>query len=655
MRGTLRTHADPDHPILACLAAGNFEQGVRCHAALADPAPPDDLWAGQCLVLLGRRVEGLTLLLRARARGQEDAGALAAVAQRFGGEVARATELLAGLCAPRLSPFGRAVADRERGLLRLHAGCPREALAPLQRAWETAVTDAVARRFLGSFSAALGLGLAELGRDAAAAEYVGLALADASPPQRAALLWVRVLSGVQSGQFGQAERDLGDLAALPATPGAAPLLHYARGMLAHTRGLDAEAAGHYRAAADAAREAGQPETEFYARLRLSALATAQDELGAARQQLARAGALASGERMAAFLALRRGAWQVRGHDPQARATLEQARRGFETLQLERELGLTHLQLAEAELRGGGAGAAVAGEHLTRAADLRHALGSGTVLAAELRGLPGVYAYLRGVGHSPGSPYLGVLWSDVQALEDHLPAELALTTLGRAGLALGGQRVRLNVGLPRTALLLAFLLDHGEASLETLQTHVFEDQAPRQARDYLHVARNALSKRLPLQVPFDRVRRVYSLRPCGVRLCWDVQELRQALRLGGETGLRRALGLYAGPFLPGSDSAWAAQVREDLEWSLLRLGLDTLEALRGRGEFAACVGLAQRLLEIQPLDVGISTLLVCALHALRGSSAARQELARVLQVFQRELGEVPEPLLALHRDTWASAN
>ncbi|MBB5235887.1 DNA-binding SARP family transcriptional activator [Deinococcus budaensis] len=654
MRGTLRRHADPDHPVLACLAAGDFEQGLRRHAALAHPTPTDDLWAGQCLVLLQRRLEGLTLLLRARARGEEDAGALAAVAYRFGGEVERAAELLAGLHPARLSAFGRAVADRELGLGRLHAGRPREALGPLRRAWETAVTDAVAGRFLGSFSAALGLALAELGQDAAAAEHVGQALAAASPPQRAALLWVRMLSAVQSGQFAQAQRDLDDLAALPATPDAAPLLHYGRGVLAHTRGLGSEAAEHYCASAAAAREAGQPETEFYARLRLSALATARGDLGAARQQLARAGALASGERMAASLALRRGAWQVRGHDPQARATLERARRGFETLQLERELGLTHLQLAEAAVRGGDPDAA--GAHLARAADLRHALGSGTVLAAELRELPAAYGYLRGAGHPSASPYLGVLWSDVQALEVHLPAELTLSTLGRAGLTLEGQRVRLNVGLPRTALLLAFLLDHGEASLETLQTQVFGDHAPRQARDYLHVARNALGKRLPqLQVPFDRARRVYSLRPCGVRLCWDVQELRQALGLGGETGLRRALGLYAGPFLPESESSWAAQLREELEWSLLRSGLETLETLRGRGEYAACVGLAQRLLEIQPLDVGISTLLVQVFHALRGHAAARQELARVSQVFQRELGEVPEPLLALQRGTWATAH
>ncbi|GAA5533732.1 BTAD domain-containing putative transcriptional regulator [Deinococcus aluminii] len=654
----LRTDTDAAEPtaaeastnaILGCLAAGQFAEGLRHHAALKAPTPADDLWAGQCLVLLQRRVEGLSLLLRARARGQEDAGALAAVAHRFGGEVERAERLLESLHPARLSPFGRAVAGRERGMLLFQAGRPREALAPLQRAWETAVSDAVARRFLGSFSAALGLVLGELGRDASAVAYVNLALPHASPPQRAPLLWVRALSSVHSGQFAEAERDLDSIAALQTAPDALPLLRYYRGVLAQTRGLWAEAAGQYQDSAEAACAALQPETEFYARLRLGALATAQDDLDTARAHLARARGLADGPRMQAFLALRQGAWLVRARDPRALAVLTQARQGFGALQLGRELGLTHLHLAEAHLRDGRAGAAQ--DHLALAVDLRHALGSGTVLAAELHSLPAVREALR----SPPA-YLDVLRRDVEALEGQLPPRLTLTTLGGCGLTLGGERVRLNVGLARTVELLAFLLERGEATLEEVQTHVFEDRGPRQARGYLHVARHALGRAVPqLQVPFDRARRVYGLRPCGVRLGWDVQELRQAVRLGGEVGLRRALGLYAGRFLPASDTAWAAGVRDELEWSLVRLGLETLERLQREGQHAACVSLAQRLLEIHPLDVGISALLVRALHTLRGSLAARQELERVSQVFQRELGEVPEPLLALRRDAWASAN
>lgn len=653
MRGTLRTHTDAN-AILNCLTAGQFADGLCEYAAHADPGPEDDLWAGQCLVLLGRRVEGLALLGRARARGEEDAGALAAVAHRFGGEVARAGEVLDSLRPARLSAFGEAVAGRERGMLLLHAGRPREALPLLQRAWDTATGDALTRRFLGSISAALSLVLSELGRDASAVNHVNLALPQVSPPQRAPLLWTRALSRMHTGQFADAEADLDAVAALQPSSDAAPLLHYYRGLLAHLRGREAEAEGEYtRSAAQATL---QPETEFHARLRLGALATARDDPVAARQHLARAGGLlhggqAGGLRMEALLALRRGALLVRTHDPQGRALLERARRGFEALGLERDLGLAHLHLAEAGLRGGDVKAAH--EHLTLAADLRHAHGSGTVLAAELRALPAVFEYLRGADHAA---YLGVLWQDAGALEVHLPATLTLTTLGRHGLTFAGQRVRLNIGMARTVELLAFLLERGEASLEALQTHVFEGHDPRQARDYLHVARNALGKALPgLGVPFDRVRRVYRVQPCGVRLCWDVQELRQALRLGGESGLRRALDLYTGRFLPEADTAWAAGLRDELEWSLLRLGLETLETLHRQGQHAECVTLAPRLLEIHPLDVGVSALLVRALHPLRGAGAARQELERVSQVFVRELGEVPEALRALHRDAWTLAN
>lgn len=647
------TPGDPGNAVLACLAAGQFGEGLRHYTDLMAPSPEDDLWGGQCLVLLGRRLEGLRLLLQARARGQEDAGALVAVAYRFEGEVERAGEVLSGLDGTRLSAFGRAVAGRERGLLLFHAGRLREALSSLQRAWETAAGDPVAGHFLGSFSAALSLVLAELGRDASAAEYASLALGRVSPPQRVPLLWARALSRVHTGDFGGAARDL-DEAALGATPDAAPLLDYYRGVLADARGLWPEAGEHYRASAGAARHARQPEAEFYALLRLCALSTGQGDLDAARRMLARARHLASGDRMAAFLALRRGALLVRAHDPQALPVLEAARQGFGTLELTRELGLAHLHLAEAHLWAGEADTALA--HLEQAADVRHALESGAVLAAELRGLPATLDLLRDSARGPFPPYLDVLRRDLEALEAGQPPCLTLTTLGGCGLTLAGERVRLNVGMARTVELLAFLLERGEATLEEVQTHVFEHHPPRQARDYLHVTRNALGKALPqLGVPFDRARRAYRLRPQGVRLCWDVQEVRRAVHLGGEVGLRRALGLYTGCFLPGSETAWAATLREDLEWSLARVGLETLETLQRQGDAAACVGLAQRLLQVHPLDVGITSLLVRALHTVRGSLAARQELERASQVFQRELGEVPEPLLALRRDPWLSTH
>lgn len=653
MSESLRNVSREGWGTLGCLARGEFEEGLRSYKALTAPSAEEEGWAGQCLVMMQRRTEGLELLLRARHKGWEDAGGLAAAVHRFNGDPDRARVLLSDLEPEHLSPFGHAVAERERGMLLHLCGEVGKALTHVQRAWEIAVTDETARLFMGSFASALAFVLSELGRNEQALSIVNLALPTAGHAQRVPLLWTRALCCLNTGQFGAAMEDLNGLSEDHASPDALPLLRYYRGVAAYSSGMPFEAAALLRQAAASARAAGQPETEFYARLWLSQVALAEDDVDTARAELARAGALACGRRAQAFLALHQGALLVRVRGARPEARLHLALREFRALGMEREVGRTHAHLAEMHLRHGRVTKAC--EHLTSVADVRHALGSGVVLAREFLALPETLALLQD-GRRRAFPYLEVLWQDVHQLPGAQPAQLTLTTLGSYGLLLDGQLVKLNVGLKRTVELLTYLHEYGESSLESLQTTVFEDHDPATARDYLHVARNALRKAVPqLLVPFDHTRRVYHLQPQGARLHWDVQYVRQAVRRGGEPGLREALARYTGPFLPQTTTAWAREVRGELEASLLRLGLTTLETLLSRGCHKRCVQLARDLLRIDALDIGINALLVRAVWQGCGAAAAQQEVERITQVFRREVGEVPEPLLTLRDQLNPSAD
>ncbi len=200
---------DAHNPVLERLAAGDFAAGWAAYTSLAQPGPQDALWAGQCLVLLGRDLEGLELLLGARHDGLEVAGALVAGAHRQGGNLERARTVLDGLDASRLGAFGHALADLERAWLALFENRPRQALPGLEAAFEFALADPLGRHFQGSIAAALCETLARLGRDERAHAVSAHALRTAhSPAQVARLRLIRAIAGSLTGRFAQAERDL---------------------------------------------------------------------------------------------------------------------------------------------------------------------------------------------------------------------------------------------------------------------------------------------------------------------------------------------------------------------------------------------------------------------------------------------------------------
>ena len=642
------------NPILECLVVAQFQAGWDLFQTFAQPSAADQCWAGACLINLNRFVEATELLVQSKKRGFEDASVFMVNILRFNGELVHAQTILNNLALQDLSTFGQAFAKRELACLFYMHGQFNEAIQAIEAAWALAIADPLGLRLLSTFSSTAGFIYADFGKDIQALGFLNRAL-ETTTGSKARLYLTRAMCHQNIGRFTESRDDLIQVARLSENnPTVKPLLLYYSGRLAFLQNLFADAAEHFLECAAQARNNGETETEFYAELFLGNICTANNDLSMARAHLSRARLLADGVKMHAHLALRHGALLVRLNDPTAIESIQLALEVFENLNLEREIGLTHLHLAEALLHLNYTSDARLS--LARAVDARYALGNGVLFCAELSALPAVFEHLATLSSSAQPArsalaaratkpnYLDVLLKDWRALESNAPLQLTIISLGGYGLVFDSQPLKLNSGIARTVEVLTFLLDHGEATLEQIQAQVFSDVSASQARQYIHLVRQSVARSVPgLVIPYHPERHTYRLVHTGLRIYWDALEVRKALELGGELGLKRALGLYSGSFMPRSEGVWAEEFRNDLEWSVASAGLATVENLYKLERYDTCIELAGRLLEINPLDVTLSVFLVQAVRSLKGSLAARQELERLAHIFDTQIGEVPEIL------------
>lgn len=637
MSEPLRIPSSTHSPVLRALLDGEFEEGLRLREAMPSTGTWDDVWLALCLMHQGRRAEALGILLKLRAAGLEDAAPIAAIAYRFEGSLEMATELLTDLDAWRLTSFGEAVAWRERSMLAFASGRLTEALAAAQRAWRMAVIDETASLFLPGFASALALVLSTLGQDHAASSYIRQALPLGSSAQRAPLLWTLAGCLARAGDFEGAQEALNQLQASPLSPQAQPLLAYHRGVFARLQGVPEEAVAAFGQAAALARQSGQLETEVYAAASLSVIAAEQGNVADARVHLSRARHRAVGSRAEALCDLQAATLQASEDHPGAIDQLRSCASRLTQLGLRREVGEAWIVIADTYARQGEDTAALAA--FKSAAEARAALGANVTLAASVEARPALRRLLVSQAAQGTLGSLVTLWEDLQQLQRARPAALVLTTLGGYGLRLGELPVKLNVGLRRAVELLAYLLLRKEATLEQLQTYVFEQCAPQAARDYLHVARHGLTRAVPgLQLPFDRDRGVYRVILTGRPLHWDVALVRAALQEGTPGGVTCAAELLAGPFLPWSAATWAAEERADLEWELQRVGMRVARDLQARGQPGKSERMLRALVRVHPTELTLHELLAQAVQASQGNDAAEVEKKHSQHVLARELDD-----------------
>jgi tetratricopeptide (TPR) repeat protein len=648
-----------DNAVLKLLVTGELQAGIDHFKSLPSPTPEDRLWCGQIYVLQGKTVPALEQFASAFRDGLEDAMVLLAGLQKENGDYSRVRTTLASVDVTKLEPLGRATFEMERSRLSCTDGQLRTAAEHAEAAVYIALTDPVAANFIGNYAAVAADLFSRSGHSAKVEELISYALPRASSRQEPWLLLTRATARMYEGQFDAAQADLESLEAqnssvIPesaAVEAAAPSLKstvaYYSGQLNRMQGLNDAAANYFLEATQIARDHGHREIECYAHLGLVWLAAATDNLPFARAHLARAQVLADGLTLHAELALASGALLAKNGDMKSIDMIEKAIKAFELAENDRDRGLAHLHMAEALLRFDRI--LEAQTHLERCVDARHALGNGAVFAAELRALPNVFQHLSlqsAQASGKANKYAATLLEDWRALEQYAPAQVTLVTLGGYQLLVDGKAVRLEAGVPRTCELISFMLEFGPARLDDLQTGVFPDELGQLSRDYIHQIRKAVKKAIPsLHLHFEKTTRIYTVQPQGVRLNWDVRGVREAVTMGGETGLRRALALFTGSFLPRSEQEWVYDLRLELEHNIAQLGLSVLLDLEKLEAHDQIIELALRLIEVSPVQIEIGLLLIRAMLAGRGQAAARETHAMLCQRFVAKIGEVPPEFLA----------
>ncbi|GBF08171.1 transcriptional regulator, SARP family [Deinococcus aerius] len=276
------------------------------------------------------------------------------------------------------------------------------------------------------------------------------------------------------------------------------------------------------------------------------------------------------------------------------------------------------------------------ETLREAADAHVMLGGQQRLALELYGLPHTRHLLNALGDHE---YERVLCAP--ASQAPQVAEVTLVTLGSPAILVNGQRVRLQ--MRKSAEVLAYLLRYGESSLTSLQTEVFAEVLPTRAKNYIHQVRLELKRLVPgLSVPYDATTQMYRVRCEGVHLTWDLGQVRDAL-LGSSPDVMLTTKFNIKDFLQGSESEWVETERDRVSRWIVRVGLETMDAWYSEGSYAKCVQLAQRLIEVDPLDEGLHDFLIRATAQMSGISAARTACWESHAFFAKEVGHVP-PLL-----------
>ncbi len=355
----------------------------------------------------------------------------------------------------------------------------------------------------------------------------------------------------------------------------------------------------------------------------------------------------------ALLKLRQGVLHMAMNEhAAARAALEHAVSHFSTLEHKRELGWSMLRLAELHLESGDP--TLANQTLERVSDVANEVGGTAFLVSELN-LMGVEAVTK--LSTVASAY--AMHSLAPTLEpgrlvsiplDSRPLvrRLRVITLGKPMLMAGDRNVtpRLNKAME----LISYLVLHPQSSLERILDAVFPDSDAKAAANYFHQIRHKLTRDVPeLRVAQDKQTKLYSIDTGTIPLESDYEDVVKLLNHATQNELHQALEIYRGAFMPHIESEWAEEVRNNVEWLLVRSGLRVVQDLYDRGSFEDCRKLTEKLRKVAPLDAGLGELLVRATNEIDGLLAAKRTLTDVEKYFNAEVGELPPGLASLKRD------
>ncbi|NJK45098.1 MAG: hypothetical protein HC933_13155 [Pleurocapsa sp. SU_196_0] len=627
---------------------GDFAQGWAFYQNLEQPSALEDQLGGKCLWGQGLYEEAKIPLYRAVQRGQLSAAVdLIAIHLQLN-EFTDAQGWVDTSQQLSLSPREQVRVLMFHGDLLQKIGQVRLTINTLKKAWLQAnlLDDDI--HVTAQVAQSLASALQEVGRDREALRYIKRVIPKTEGVWNTFLRITRAYASIGIGDDEQARTDLLETEhASQQTPFLSTYRLIVNGihMIAHRQ--TQEAARQLELAVHQADQIDLKEFQVVSAALLSAVYAAHSSHDKARAVLMPLVNLDLSPAEEAIRQLRLGQLHATAKDlDSARIALESAVAAFSTLERQRELSWALLRLAHLHLERGDR--RLANQTLERVSDIANAIGGTTYLLTELNlmGLE-VVKQLAEVA----SPYamhalLPVMEPDksvtVPLQARPLVRRLRIVTLGKPQLWADDRNVspRLNKAME----LISYLSLHPQTTLERIVHAVFPDSDPKAGANYFHQLRHRITKDVPeLRVVQDKQTKAYTLDTGTVPLESDYEDVIKLLNHATQNELHQALELYRGAFMPHLESEWAEEVRNNVEWLLVRSGLRVVQDLYERGDFEDCRKLTEKLRKVAPLDEGLSELLVRATNEIDGLLAARRTLSDVEKYFHNEVGELPPAL------------
>jgi tetratricopeptide (TPR) repeat protein len=640
------------NPILEAVFKGEYEAGYKLFKSNKRPSAEDMRWAGICLLNLDEALKAQDVLRQAQILGNKSARIELAAAYRKLDDQKKSDAIIQEIDSQDFNDFDLALLEREKAVSFFAIGQLKKSIEHLEQAWEHAIKAENGQYLLPGITLVLAYGHADLGQEERALHYIGITLEKANIAKQAQLKMIQALCYMYIERFDSAFESLAEADRLRLhAPAISACLRYFQAKLELARGHHPRALDMFAQAADIAAKSEELETEAYAALGAVFVKTTLGDSRRARSTLARGRALAKTPKARAHAKLREGALLAYRGVGGGVPFIEDALKIFRELGLERDAGVALLHLAEAHLSEGDKKAAT--KALEEAADVRSAFKHAGPMRYELRDLPQTMAFLR---KQKASEYVTTLLQDFPEPEMMTvsgAARVRFQALGRAIMTLKGEPIKIKSSTPRAVHMITLLLKKGKVTLEEFLAEVFPDSSERNGRNQFHVTRYQLFDHIPgLEICFDKTSKAYILKLNNLHLECDWLELEDALE---KREVHRALDLYQGTLLRDAEGEWARECRMNLEWSLIMVGLETVESYYNDGRFDLCIQLAQRLERVAPLDEALSGFLVRATHKLKGSLIAHEEWMRIDERYRLEVGSTPPVLTKLHRELKLAVN
>jgi tetratricopeptide (TPR) repeat protein len=639
---------------------GEYAEALALYDTLEEPTPKDDRSAGTCLWGLSRYEDAKIPFYKAVQRGEIAASVDLVAIHIHLNEFFEAQEWIESCLTLELS-----LRDKIRLLLfqsemQLKSGKIRQAIKTLKRSWIQANLLRDDANLLAQIAQSLASALHDFGNDNEALSYLNKVINRPDDFWKTFLKITRAYSLLSIGCLEEANDDLRNARKFSDSSGL--LLAYQAfvvGTLSIARGKLDDAFKQLEHATVLSEKIDTKELQLLSRSALAATYTALGDCDQARAVLMPLSNLELSPTEEATRQLRVGELSTAKKDfDSARVAIESAVATFATLEHQRELAWALLRLAHLHLERGDT--KLSNQTLERVSDIANSIGGTAFLVPELN-LIGLETVKRLA--SIATPYamhalIPILEPDRTVtipLESRpLVRRLRVITLGKPMLLAEDRNVtpRLNKAME----LIAYLVLHPQSSLERILDSVFPDSDPKAAANYFHQIRHKLTRDVPeLRVVQDKQTKSYALDSGTIPLESDYEDVVKLLNHATQNELHQALEIYRGPFMPHLDSAWVEEVRNNVEWLLVRSGLRVVQDLYDRGSFEDCRKLTEKLRKVAPLDEGLNELLVRATNEIDGLLAARRTLSDVEKYFHAEVGELPPSLESLKQEIKLNLN